>query len=73
LHPGQVFDERPIAGWNQYATPIPGLYMAGSGCHPGPAVSSLPGWNAANLVLDVTDGPEARLHTDLEALAGTGA
>jgi phytoene dehydrogenase-like protein len=72
LHTGQVFDERPMTGWNQYATPIPGLYMAGSGCHPGPAVSSLPGWNAANLVLEVSDGPEARLHTDLEALAGTG-
>jgi phytoene dehydrogenase-like protein len=69
LHAGQVFDERPVKGWAEYATPLKGLFMAGAGCHPGPGVTSLPGWNAANLLLELTDGPEARLHTDLESRA----
>ena len=35
----------------RYATPIPGLYLTGSGTFPGAGVSGAPGRNAARVVL----------------------
>jgi len=45
--PGQIFGDRLGAH-----TPIPGLYICGSGAHPGGGVSGAPGWNAARAVLE---------------------
>ena len=30
-----------------HATPIPGLWLCGASCHPGPGVTFLPGYGAA--------------------------
>ena len=43
----QVLSQRPAPGW----TPVEGLYLGGSGCHPGGGVTGLPGRNAAMAVL----------------------
>jgi phytoene dehydrogenase-like protein len=51
LHPGQFWDRRPVPGWSDYHTPIEGLYMCGSACHPGPGVTCIPGYNSAREVL----------------------
>lgn len=50
--PSQVYNLRPIAGWADYRTPLPGLYLCGSGTHPGGGVTGIPGHNAARIVLD---------------------
>jgi phytoene dehydrogenase-like protein len=51
LIPGQMFDFRPVVGWSGYRTPLENLYLCGSGCHPGPGVTAVPGYNAAREVL----------------------
>jgi phytoene dehydrogenase-like protein len=43
----QLFFLRPVAGWAQFRTPIDGLYLAGSGAHPGGGVKGAPGKLAA--------------------------
>jgi phytoene dehydrogenase-like protein len=47
----QLFALRPVAGWARYATPIPGLFLCGSGTHPGGGVTGAPGHNAAKVLL----------------------
>jgi phytoene dehydrogenase-like protein len=47
----QMFALRPVAGWARYATPIVGLYLCGSGTHPGGGVTGAPGHNAAHAIL----------------------
>ncbi len=47
----QIFSLRPHPTSAQYRTPIPGLYLCGSGTHPGGAVSGAPGYNGARRVL----------------------
>jgi len=47
----QMFFLRPIAGWARYRTPIRGLYLCGSGAHPGGGVMGAPGYNAAREIL----------------------
>jgi phytoene dehydrogenase-like protein len=47
----QLFALRPVAGWARYATPIAGLYLCGSGTHPGGGVTGAPGYNAARAIL----------------------
>ena len=42
---------RPAPGWSQYRTPIAGLYLCGSGAHPGGGITGAPGRNAARAVL----------------------
>ncbi len=42
---------RPAPGWSQYRTPIDGLYLCGSGSHPGGGITGAPGHNAARAVL----------------------
>jgi phytoene dehydrogenase-like protein len=51
LHLDQIFSLRPAAGYADYRTPIPGLYLCGSGAHPGGGVTGLPGRNAAQAIL----------------------
>jgi phytoene dehydrogenase-like protein len=47
----QMFVMRPVAGWAQYRTPIQGLYLCGSGAHPGGGVMGAPGYNCAREML----------------------
>ena len=47
----QLFFLRPVPGWAKYRTPIRGLYLCGSGTHPGGGVMGAPGHNAAREVL----------------------
>ena len=47
----QLFSARPVLGHGDYRSPIAGLYMCGSGTHPGGGVSGMPGHNAAHAVL----------------------
>ncbi|MBI3160520.1 MAG: NAD(P)/FAD-dependent oxidoreductase [Chloroflexi bacterium] len=42
---------RPVAGYAQYATQIPNLYLCGAGTHPGGGLTGLPGRNAARAIL----------------------
>jgi len=51
ITPDQMFFFRPVAGWAQYRMPIKGLYLCGSGTHPGGGVTGAPGYNAAQAVL----------------------
>jgi phytoene dehydrogenase-like protein len=48
---GQMFSARPMLGHADYRGPLPGLYMCGSGTHPGGGVTGLPGHNAAREIL----------------------
>jgi len=47
----QLFTMRPLLGWARYRTPILGLFLCGSGTHPGYGVSGLSGMNAAREIL----------------------
>jgi phytoene dehydrogenase-like protein len=47
----QMFVMRPVAGWARYRTPIHGLYLCGSGAHPGGGVMGAPGYNCAREML----------------------
>jgi phytoene dehydrogenase-like protein len=47
----QLFFMRPLPGSANYKTPIRGLYMCGSGTHPGGGVMGAPGHNAAQTIL----------------------
>ncbi|MBZ5609274.1 MAG: NAD(P)/FAD-dependent oxidoreductase [Acidobacteriia bacterium] len=47
----QMFVLRPVAGCARYRTPIRGLYLCGSGTHPGGGVMGAPGYNAAREIL----------------------
>ncbi len=42
----QIFSARPMLGHADYRGPLPGLYMCGSGTHPGGGVTGAPGHNA---------------------------
>jgi phytoene dehydrogenase-like protein len=48
---GQMFSARPMLGHADYRGPLAGLYMCGSGTHPGGGVTGLPGHNAAREIL----------------------
>jgi len=43
----QLFSARPVLGQGHYRGALPGLYLCGSGTHPGGGVTGLPGRNAA--------------------------
>jgi phytoene dehydrogenase-like protein len=47
----QLFSARPVLGYADYRSPVKGLYLCGSGAHPGGGVTGLPGRNAAREVL----------------------
>jgi phytoene dehydrogenase-like protein len=40
-----------MLGHADYRAPLPGLYMCGSGTHPGGGVTGAPGHNAARAIL----------------------
>jgi phytoene dehydrogenase-like protein len=45
IHPENMLGERALVAGSAHETPIPGLYLCGSACHPGPGVTFLPGYN----------------------------
>jgi phytoene dehydrogenase-like protein len=47
----QLFSARPMLGSADYRMPVPGLYLCGSGAHPGGGVTGAPGHNAAQAVI----------------------
>lgn len=47
----QMFVMRPVPGCARYRTPVRGLYLCGSGTHPGGGVMGAPGYNAAREML----------------------
>jgi phytoene dehydrogenase-like protein len=47
----QLFSARPVLGHGSYRMPLAGLYLCGSGAHPGGGVTGVPGHNAAREVL----------------------
>jgi phytoene dehydrogenase-like protein len=47
----QMFVMRPVAGWARYRTPVTGLFLCGSGAHPGGGVMGAPGHNCAREML----------------------
>jgi phytoene dehydrogenase-like protein len=51
LTPDQLFSARPMLGYAHYRMPILGLYLCGSGAHPGGGVTGAPGHNAAQVVI----------------------
>jgi beta-carotene ketolase (CrtO type) len=63
----QMFGMRPTPQLSRYRTPVDGLYLSGSGTHPGGGVTGLPGRNAARTVLaDLGEGRRS------VALSGSG-
>jgi phytoene dehydrogenase-like protein len=47
----QMFATRPVLGHANYRMPLQGLYLCGSGAHPGGGVTGAPGHNAAREIL----------------------
>lgn len=47
----QMLFLRPTPETARYATPLPGLWLAGAGSHPGGWITGTPGWNAAEAIL----------------------
>jgi phytoene dehydrogenase-like protein len=47
----QLFSARPVLGYADYRSPVPGLYLCGAGAHPGGGVTGAPGHNAAREIL----------------------
>lgn len=47
----QMFHMRPVPGFANYRTPVKGLYLCGSGTHPGGGVMGTPGLNASKEVI----------------------
>jgi phytoene dehydrogenase-like protein len=42
---------RPAPGWSRYRTPVPGLWLCGSGTHPGGGIMAAPGQLCAAALL----------------------
>ncbi|HEX2286903.1 MAG TPA: NAD(P)/FAD-dependent oxidoreductase [Mycobacterium sp.] len=52
IHPDQIGPNRPgPKGYVDQPIPIDGLYLASAGCHGGPGITFIPGYNAAQAVL----------------------
>jgi len=47
----QLWAARPVLGHADYRTPLEGLYLCGSGAHPGGGVTGAPGHNCAREIL----------------------
>lgn len=48
----QLFSLRPVMGSASYRLPVEGLYLCGSGAHPGGGVTGVPGHNAAREIIN---------------------
>lgn len=57
----QLFSARPVLGYANYRMPVRGLYLCGSGAHPGGGVTGLPGRNAAREIIKDLKGRRFKL------------
>jgi len=71
IHPEQMVGGRLLVPGSAHATPIPGLYLCGASCHPGPGVTFLPGYGAAYEVAEVLDASRAESHRSRNSARGT--
>lgn len=53
----QLFTMRPTLGWANYTSPIGGLYLCGSGTHPGNGLTGASGRNAAREITGASRRP----------------
>ena len=51
MSPDQMFSFRPIYGYGDYRSPVGGMYLCGSGTHPGGGVMGVPARNCSRVVL----------------------
>lgn len=51
MTPHQLYCFRPVVGWADHRTPVPGLYLCGAASHPGGGVMGACGRNAAKEIL----------------------
>lgn len=52
IHPEQMGPNRPgPTGFTDEPIPIGGLYLGSAGCHGGPGITFIPGYNAATRAL----------------------
>ena len=51
MSPSSLFFMRPLPGYADYRTPVPGLYLCGAATHPGGGVMGACGYNAAREIL----------------------
>ena len=51
LTPDQLLFQRPVSAWARYKTPIKGLWLCGSGAHPGGGIMGAPGGLCAKEML----------------------
>jgi phytoene dehydrogenase-like protein len=51
LAPDQLFAMRPLLGYGRYESPVPGLYLAGAGTHPGGFMTGISGRLAAQEIV----------------------
>jgi len=51
MGPHQLYSFRPVAGWADHRSPVPGLYLCGAASHPGGGVMGACGRNAAAEIL----------------------
>src|SRR3712207_4483182 len=56
----QLFSARPMLGYADYRGAVRGLYLCGSGAHPGGGVTGAPGHNAAAVILRDLKRPGVR-------------
>jgi phytoene dehydrogenase-like protein len=56
----QLFSLRPVMGYVNYRMPVPGLYLCGSGAHPGCGATGVPGHNAAREMIRDLKGRRRR-------------
>jgi phytoene dehydrogenase-like protein len=53
IHPDLMGEFRPgPRGWADMEIPVGGLYLGGAGCHGGPGVTFIPGYNAGHQALE---------------------
>ncbi len=52
LHPELMGPFRPgPTGWSDQPVPVDGLFLSSTGCHGGPGVTFIPGYNAGHAVV----------------------
>ncbi len=68
-----LYDTRPLPGWGDYTTPLPGLYHGSASSYPGGEVNMVAGINAAiRILLDMGHVEPWRLLGPLAAYARRG-